>query len=139
ANTFFRAQGLGTGSSLVEEDRLEMARELLARAGDSLVLPVDVVIARRIEAGAETRVVDLEDGQATGAEPIPDGWMALDIGPRTVARYTDRLTSARTILWNGPMGVAEIPEFRRGTEGVAHALAEATKQGGVTVVGGGDS
>jgi phosphoglycerate kinase len=131
ANTFLRAQGLETGSSLVEEDRLTLAAELLERAGERLVLPVDVVIARRVEAGTETRTV--------AHDAIPSDWMALDIGPESVQLFASVLREARTILWNGPMGVAEIPEFRRGTEGVARALVEATDAGATTVVGGGDS
>lgn len=131
ANTFFKAMGHSTGASLVEDDRLEMASSLLERAGDKLVLPTDLVVARKIEAGTETRTVSVD--------AIPDGWMALDIGPLTVERYREILTSARTILWNGPMGVAEIPEFRAGTEGVAEALVDATKAGATTIVGGGDS
>jgi phosphoglycerate kinase len=131
ANTFFRARGVGTGASLVEEDRLSLASDLLTRSGGRLVLPVDLVVARKIEPGTETRVVRVEE--------IPEGWMALDIGPRTVDLYREILVGARTVLWNGPMGVAEIEEFRTGTEGVARALAEATERGAVTVVGGGDS
>jgi phosphoglycerate kinase len=131
ANTFFRARGLETGTSLVEGDRLPLARALLERSGDGLVLPEDVVVAQTMEEGAETRTVP-SDG-------IPPGWMALDIGPETVALYAEAVRSSGTVLWNGPMGVAEIPEFRGGTEGVARALVEATRAGAVTVVGGGDS
>lgn len=131
ANTFFKARGAETGASLVEDDRIELAAKLLERAGDKLVLPTDVIVARKMESGTETRAVSVT--------AIPEGWMALDIGPETVARYRAILSSARTILWNGPMGVAEIAEFRSGTEGVAHALVEATKAGAVTIVGGGDS
>jgi phosphoglycerate kinase len=131
ANTFFKAMGHSTGASLVEDDRLDMASALLERAGDKLVLPSDVVVAQKMEAGAETRTVPVS--------AIPDGWMALDVGPEAVADFREILASARTILWNGPMGVAEIPEFRSGTEGVARALVEATSAGAVTIVGGGDS
>ena len=131
ANTFFRAMGHGTGNSLVEEERIEMARALIERAGDRMRLPEDLVIAREMEAGAETQAV------ATGE--IPDGWMALDIGPATAARYASIVAGAGTVLWNGPMGVAEIPEFRGGTEGVARALVGATRAGATTIVGGGDS
>lgn len=131
ANTFFRALGLDIGASLVEEDRLPLAKELLERAGDKLVLPDDVVVAREMEAGTETRVVE--------RDAIPDGWMALDIGPESVKRYAEIIAGSRTVLWNGPMGVAEITKFRGGTEGVARSLADATAQGAVTVVGGGDS
>lgn len=131
ANTFFRAMGHETGTSLIEEGRIEVARDLLQRAGDQLVLPVDVVIAERMEAGTETRRVRINE--------IPAGWMALDIGPETIAKYGEYLARAGTVLWNGPMGVAEVPEFRSGTEGIARALADATARGAVTVVGGGDS
>ncbi|HET8654711.1 MAG TPA: phosphoglycerate kinase [Longimicrobiaceae bacterium] len=131
ANTFFRAMGLETGASLVEDDRVPMARDLLARAGDKIVLPTDVVIAERLEAGAPTRIVDRSE--------IPAGWQALDIGPASAARFGELVGSARTVLWNGPMGVFEIPEFRIGTEAVARALATATAGGAITVVGGGDS
>src|SRR5690606_27980950 len=130
ANTFFKAMGHTTGASLVEDDRLEMASALLARAGDKLVLPSDVVVAERMEAGAETRTVPIDS--------IPNGWMALDVGPASVEAFREILAAARTILWNGPMGVAEIPEFRSGTEGVARALVDATRAGAVTIVGGGD-
>jgi phosphoglycerate kinase len=131
ANTFFRARGLQTGSSLVEEDRLEMAADLLRNSGDRLVLPVDVVIAQDVRGGTETRVVPVDE--------IPEGWMALDIGPDSVNRFAEIIRGGRTVLWNGPMGVAEIPDFRAGTEGVAKALVEATHQGATTIVGGGDS
>lgn len=131
ANTFFRARGFSTGDSLVEEDRLEVARDLLARSGDALSLPDDVVVAEKMESGVEIRTVSIDS--------IPQGWMALDIGPKSVKRFADLLSTARTILWNGPMGVAEIPEFRIGTEGVARALVDATRKGATTIVGGGDS
>ena len=131
ANTFFRAEGKATGTSLVEEDRLELARGLLERSGGKLLLPDDVVIAQSLSAGVETRTVP--------AAEIPEGWMALDIGPRSVRRYAEVIRAGRTVLWNGPMGVAEIEEFRGGTEGVARALVEATRAGATTVVGGGDT
>lgn len=131
ANTFFSASGFATGASLVEPERLEMARDLLDRASDKLVLPTDLVIAERIAADAETRVVE--------AQAVPDGWMALDIGPASAERYAGIIREGGTVLWNGPMGVAEIPAFRAGTERVAQALVEATHAGGTTVVGGGDS
>jgi phosphoglycerate kinase len=131
ANTFFRAMGLETGSSLVEEDRIPMAKALLERAGDALVLPVDLVVAERMEAGAPTRTV--------ARDAIPAGFSALDVGPETVKQYAAFISEAGTVLWNGPMAVFEIPEFRNGTEGVARALTEATRRGATTVVGGGDS
>jgi len=131
ANTFFRAMGLQTGTSLVEEDRIEMAGDLLRTAGDKILLPTDCVVAAKVEAGAETRVVE-----RTG---IPKDLMVLDVGPGTVDAYREVLEGARTVLWNGPMGVFEVPEFAKGTEGVALAVAEATDRGATTVVGGGDS
>jgi phosphoglycerate kinase len=131
ANTFFKALGYETGDSLVEDDRLEMAKTLLDKAGNRLVLPLDLVVSATIEAGAESRVVD--------AKAVPAGQKALDIGPKTVAAYAEIIRASRTVLWNGPMGVAEIADFRKGTEGVALALVEATKAGAITVVGGGDS
>jgi phosphoglycerate kinase len=131
ANTFFRAMGLGTGTSLVEEDRVEMAAELIRTSGDKLVLPTDCVVAAKMEAGQETAVVE--------RDAIPADRSVLDVGPRTVEAYREVLAGAKTVLWNGPMGVFEIPEFARGTEGVARAVAEATDRGAVTVVGGGDS
>ncbi len=131
ANTFFAAQGFDTGDSLVEADRVGMAKELLDEAGERIILPRDVVIAPNMEAGVETRVV--------AASAIPPGWKALDVGPRTVEEWGRILKTSRTVLWNGPVGVAEIPEFRGGTEGVARALVDATKAGATTIVGGGDS
>ena len=131
ANTFFRAMGFETGGSLVEEERVAMAGELLERAGDKLLLPDDLVVAQRIEAGAETRIVS--------RDAIPEGWLALDVGPATRARYRQEIGSARTVLWNGPMGVFEVAEFRGGTEAVARALVVATEAGAITIVGGGDS
>jgi phosphoglycerate kinase len=131
ANTFFRAMGLDTGRSLVEEDRLDLARQILQDAGDKLLLPLDLVVAQEVAAGQETRTVE--------RDAIPEGWMAVDIGPRSVERYREEIARAQTVLWNGPMGVFEVQEFASGTEGVARALAEATDGGATTVVGGGDS
>lgn len=131
ANTFFRALGHDTGASLVEEERVDLARTLLDRAGAKLVLPSDAIVAREVQPGEEIRVVSRES--------IPENFRALDIGPQTVAEFSGELESARTILWNGPMGVAEIPDFARGTEAVAEAIAAASDRGAVTIVGGGDS
>jgi phosphoglycerate kinase len=131
ANTFFKARGLQTGSSLVEDDRTALAKELLDGAGDKLVLPVDLVVAERLDKGVPTEVVS--------PDAIPPDRSALDVGPRTVEEFASIVSSAGTVLWNGPMGVFEIEEFRTGTEGVARALAEATSLGATTVVGGGDS
>jgi phosphoglycerate kinase len=126
AYTFLRAQDRPTGKSLVEEDKIDLARQLLAEHGDRLVLPVDHVVAERLAAGAPWEAV----------ETIPDGRMGLDIGPRTVELYQQEIAQARTIIWNGPMGVFEKPPFDAGTVAVAKAVAAS---GAISVVGGGDS
>lgn len=131
ANTFFRAMGLETGTSLVEDDRVEMARALVEGAGDRIVLPVDVVVAPALAAGQPTETVS--------REAIPADRMALDVGPETVRRFGEVLAGARTVLWNGPMGVFEVPAFAEGTRGVALAVADATGRGATTIIGGGDS
>ena len=126
AYTFLRAKGEGTGKSLVEEDKIELAKSLLASAGSKLHLPVDHVVASEFKAGAENSVV----------ETIPDGMIALDIGPKTIALYEEFVRRAKTIIWNGPMGVFEMPPFDKGTLALAHAVAASDA---VSVVGGGDS
>jgi phosphoglycerate kinase len=131
ANTFFKAMGLQTGTSLVEDDRLEMARGLLDGSGDRLSLPVDVVVTDRLEAGASA--------EAVSRDAIPADKLAADIGPRTIEAFRGELARARTVLWNGPMGVFEVPEFAAGTRGVAEAVAAATDDGATTIIGGGDS
>lgn len=131
ANTFFRALGLETGGSLVEEDRIEMARELLERAGEKLVLPVDCVVAGQIEPGVRTWLLDRDQ--------VPPEGKILDIGPKSVATFRDFIDRARTIVWNGPMGIFEIPEFSHGSDGVARAVADATDRGATTIIGGGDT
>lgn len=131
ANTFFRALGLETGKSLVEEDRVEMARELLQRAGDKLMLPVDCVVATEASAQARSWVVDRDH--------VPEDGVILDIGPKSVATFRDELHRACTVLWNGPMGLFEIGAFSRGTDGIARAMAEATERGATTIIGGGDT
>jgi len=128
ANTFFKAQGYPVGDSLVEDEVLDLARELIAQGGTKLRLPVDAVIAEKMEEGVETKVVPVG--------PIPDGWRILDIGPQTIEAYSKVIAGAATVVWNGPMGVFEVPTFAKGTFGVAHALA-ASKC--VSIVGGGDS
>jgi phosphoglycerate kinase len=128
--TFLRARGEATGTSLVEEDRLDWARGVMQKAGDRLLLPTDHVVADRLAEDAEPAVV---------AGAIPAGKMGLDVGPETRARYSDAVREARTVIWNGPMGVFEIDAFAAGTRAVAQALAEATARGALTVVGGGDS
>lgn len=128
ANTFFKAQGYPVGDSLVEDEALDTARELLQVAGSRLRLPVDVVIANRFDNDAESKVMAMA--------PVPEGWRILDIGPETVAAYDKVLHDARTIVWNGPMGVFEFPKFAMGTFGVAEAVAESEA---ASIVGGGDS
>ena len=133
AYTFMSARGIGVGASRVEKDKLDLARRVLDKAKQSrveLVLPVDHVVAREPKGGIETRIVD---------DPIPDGWVGLDIGPKTVAQYEQRIAGAATVFWNGPMGMFETPEYAAGTRAVAQALARATARGATTVVGGGDS
>ena len=131
ANTFFRAKGATTGSSLVEEDRIGMAKELLARAGDKLVLPAGAVIAPALERAAEKREV--------AWNAVPDGWSVYDIDAGTERAFAAIIAAAKTVVWNGPMGVFETPPFDHGTTAVARALAAATAAGATTVVGGGDS
>ena len=131
ACTFFRAMGLETGTSLVEEDRLDLARQLTAKAGSNLVLPSGAVIAQKLETGAETRAVP--------RDKIPPGWAVYDIDPATERDFAARIGAAGTVVWNGPMGVFETPPFDHGTLAVAHAMAAATAKGAITVVGGGDS
>jgi phosphoglycerate kinase len=126
--TFIKAQGHGVGASLLEEDMVDTCRDLFDRAAGRIVLPVDVVAADKFAADARTRVVP--------ADAIPDGWLGLDIGPDSVVTFTDNLAGARTVFWNGPMGVFELAPFEPGTRGVAEAI---TKVDGFTVVGGGDS
>ena len=131
ACTFFRAMGLETGKSLVEADRIEMAKALLERAGDKLVLPVDALVAPSMEDGGRSRPVK--------RDAIPAGEAMFDIGPESVRLFAKEIGAAKTVLWNGPMGVFEKPPFDTGTTAVAKALAEATKRGATTIVGGGDS
>jgi phosphoglycerate kinase len=132
AYTFLKAQGLPIGTSLVENDKLDLARGLLQEArAFRLLLPVDHVIAQSPDAGAPTEIV--------AVDRTPDGWMGLDIGPSTVAQFRTEILRARTIVWNGPMGMFEKPAFAQGTLGVARAVADATQQGATSIVGGGDS
>jgi phosphoglycerate kinase len=128
AYTFFRAQGLQTAKSLVEQDKLDLARELLAKAGGKIHLPTDHVVASAFSAEAETRTLPVAE--------IPDGWMGLDVGPQTAAAFAAQVKAAKLVLWNGPMGVFEMKPFAAGTLAVARALAECS---GTTIVGGGDS
>lgn len=126
--TFLKAQGHEVGASLLQEEMLDTCRDLLARAGDRIVLPTDVVVADKFAADAQTDTV--------AATAIPAGWLGLDIGPESVALFSEALAPAKTVFWNGPMGVFELAPFANGTRGVAEAI---TKVDGFTVVGGGDS
>jgi phosphoglycerate kinase len=126
--TFLAAQGHGVGGSLLEADQVDTCRRLLAEAGDRIVLPVDVVVAADLTDDAETTVVSVD--------AIPDGLKGLDVGPRTVELFGTELGDARTVFWNGPMGVFELAPFQAGTRGVAQSVAAV---GGLSVVGGGDS
>ena len=128
ANTFFRAKGYETGDSLVEEGSVDKARDLMERAGDKLVLPVDVTVADAFSADAQTRTVEPDNVEA--------GWRILDIGPRTISLFKDTIDEAGTVIWNGPMGVFELEPFAQGTFAIAKALANADA---MSVIGGGDS
>lgn len=128
ANTFFKAQGYPVGDSLVEEEALETAKELLKEGGQKLRLPVDVVLGDKFDAEAAMKTM------AVG--PIPDGWRILDIGPDTIKAYSKVIEAAGTVVWNGPMGVFEFPKFAVGTYGIAKAVAESNA---VSIIGGGDS
>lgn len=132
ANTFLKAKGYALGNSLVEEGALETAATLLNQGGDKLVLPVDGVVGDKFENEASRQTIDVAAG-------VPDGWAMYDIGPKTVALFKDVLKSAKTVVWNGPMGVFEMDNFAKGTFAVAEALAEITATGAVTIIGGGDS
>jgi phosphoglycerate kinase len=128
ANTFLAAKGLNMQDSLVEDASLETARTILSKAGDKLILPVDAVIADKFDAEANTQVAEVEK--------IPAGWRMLDVGPKTLELYKEALNGARLIVWNGPVGVFEMPKFAEGTFALAKLLAES---GATTVIGGGDS
>jgi phosphoglycerate kinase len=128
ANTFFKARGWPTGKGLVEDTALDEANAVASVAGDKLVLPVDLVCARKMEAGEALRIME--------ADAVEPGWMALDIGPRTVALFGERLRGAGTVIWNGPVGVTEIKDFSDGTKALGEAIA---KSGAFTLVGGGDT
>ena len=131
ACTFFRAMGLETGTSLVEEDRVAMAKALLDKAGRKLVLPSGAVVAQKLASDAVTQTVKRNE--------IPAGWAMYDIDPLSAQDFASAIEAAGTVVWNGPMGVFETPPFGRGTLTIAHAMARATARGAVTIVGGGDS
>ncbi|HAX80785.1 MAG TPA: phosphoglycerate kinase [Cyanobacteria bacterium UBA11372] len=132
--TFYKARGLSVGKSLVEEDKLELAKSLDAKAkerGVQLLLPTDVVVADNFSPDANAQTVSIEN--------IPDGWMGLDIGPESVKMFQEALADCKSVLWNGPMGVFEFDKFAVGTEAIARTLADLTKTGTDTIIGGGDS
>ena len=130
--TLLAAKGYNVQESLLQEDQIENCKDLLERFGDKLVLPVDLTAASKFAADAETQVVELDS--------IPEGWMSLDIGPKSVEKFAEVLASSKTVFWNGPMGVFEMEAFSKGTAGVAQAIIDATaKNGSFSVVGGGDS
>ncbi|MBS1368606.1 MAG: phosphoglycerate kinase [Lentisphaeria bacterium] len=133
AYTFLKAQGHNVGNSLCELDQLDYAKEMIAKAKElkvNFLLPVDNVAADKFDAEANTQIV---------GDDIPDGWMALDIGPKTTELYADAIKSAKTVVWNGPMGCFEMPKFANGTFGVCKAVAEVKANGGISIIGGGDS
>ena len=129
--TFLAAQGVSVGTSLLQEEMIDTCRKLLEDYGDVIHLPVDIVVAEKFAADSDPETVD--------ADRIPEDKMGLDIGPGSVQRFTTLLSNAKTVFWNGPMGVFEFPAFAAGTKGVAEAIIGATAKGGFSVVGGGDS
>src|SRR5947209_5638788 len=134
AYTFLKAQGQPIGKSLVEDDKLDLARRLRSEAQQkkfALLLPVDHVVGAELKADTATKIVALS--------ATPDGWMGLDVGPKTIETYKQKIAGAKTIVWNGPMGVFEMPAFARGTLEIAKAVADATSRGATSIVGGGDS
>jgi len=132
ANTFLAAKGYAMGNSLVEKDAVETAVSLLGKGGDKLVLPIDAVVGDKFEDAANQQVIDVAAG-------VPEGWAIYDIGSKTIALFKQVLADAKTVVWNGPMGVFEMPNFAKGTFAIAQALADITKNGAVTIIGGGDS
>jgi len=132
--TFFKARGMSVGNSLVENDKLELAKALEEKAkakGVELLFPTDVIIADNFAEDANTQTVTVEN--------IPSGWMGLDIGPKSVEAFKEALAECKGIIWNGPMGVFEMEAFAKGTEAIARTLAELTDNGAITIIGGGDS
>ncbi len=132
--TFYKAHGWNIGKSILEADRLQMAKDILKASQEktgALELPVDVIVADKFEAGANTRCVPVNE--------IPDGWIGVDVGEKTIEKFKSILKDAKTVVWNGPMGVFEIDDFAKGTEAIARYLAEITQKGATTIVGGGDS
>lgn len=134
AYTFFKAKGLEIGTSLLEEDKLELAKELISKAENSnakFLLPVDVIVSEEFKNESPSEAVDVEK--------IPSNKMGLDVGPKSIELFNDIIKNSKTVIWNGPLGVFEFPNFANGTNSIANALAEATSNGAITVIGGGDS
>lgn len=134
AYTFLRAENIGTGSSMVEEDKIDTAGEILKQASKkkvTVLLPLDHIIANKASEDAESKEIS--------EVAIPEGWIGVDIGSFSIKRFSSAIKSAKTILWNGPMGIFEIDKFSQGTKTIAEAIAEATKKGSISIVGGGDS
>lgn len=129
--TFYKAMGYEIGKSLLEEDKIELAKSLLSEAGEKIILPSDIVAADKFENDSPYKVVS--------ADKIPADKIGMDIGPETIIKFRNEILAAKTVVWNGPMGVFEIAEFAKGTFEIAKALADATKNGAVTIIGGGDS
>ena len=129
--TFLKAQGYEVGTSLLEEDMVDTCKELLEKYGDVIALPVDIVVADKFDKDADSKTV--------AADEIPDGWMGLDVGSKSVEKFAGRLAEAKSIFWNGPAGVFEFEKFSSGTRGIAEAIIAATANGAFSVVGGGDS
>jgi phosphoglycerate kinase len=132
--TFLKAKGLSVGTSLVEDDYVETAKEVLAKAeklGKTILLPSDIVVANEFSPDAETQTVS--------SDAIPDGWMGLDNGPESTKEQKEFLADCKTVIMNGPMGVFEFEKFNKGTFGIVDILADLTKKGAVTIIGGGDS
>jgi phosphoglycerate kinase len=128
ANTFLKAQGIEMADSLVEDEAVQTAKELLAKGGEKIQLPIDLVLGNAFDNDAETKV--------TVVENVPAGWRVLDIGPASVEKFAKVISEAGTVVWNGPMGVFEMPKFAKGTFGVAEAVAASDA---VSIIGGGDS
>ncbi len=135
AYTFFKAQGLNIGNSLLEEDKIDLAKNLLGKGKDKIILPTDCIISDKLDFDGR-KVGQLKE---VNTESIPDGWMGLDIGKASINHFRSVLEGAKTIVWNGPMGVFEIEETSKGTYAIASVLAEATANGATTIIGGGDS
>lgn len=129
--TFLKAQGYEVGTSLLEKDMVDTCKELLEKYGDVIALPVDIVVADKFDKDADSKTV--------AADEIPDGWMGLDVGSKSVEKFAGRLAEAKSIFWNGPAGVFEFEKFSSGTRGIAEAIIAATANGAFSVVGGGDS